>query len=313
MSGKILISGASGMVGKVLVNHLRTPSSLNAFKPNVITLVRHTPRSSSEIWWNPMESQIDLAALEGVEAIIHLAGENIGSGEGPLAAIGRWSDRKKHLIMESRRRGTTLLARAIASMRTKPKIFVTASGVGYYGSCGDTILTEKNNKGTGFLSEVADVWESSTSLAKDAGVRVVNLRFGVILSKNGGVIEKLYWPFFFGGGGPVGSGEQYMSWIALQDAIRAIEFSLFTESLTGPVNACSPNPERNKDFMSALGYAMNRPAFVPLPEAAVNLIFGEMGQETLLGSQRAIPQKLVDSGFIFKLSEIKDAMNDALA
>jgi len=310
--GKILISGASGMVGRVLASHLRTPSALNSFKPNVATLVRHTPRSSSEIWWNPMESQIDVAALEGVEAIIHLAGENIGSGEGPLAAIGRWSDRKKHLIMESRRRGTTLLSRAIAAMRTKPKVFVSASGVGYYGSCADTVLTEKSPKGTGFLSEVADVWESSTAMAKDAGVRVVNLRFGVILSKNGGVVEKLYWPFFFGGGGPVGSGEQYMSWIALSDAIRAIEFALSHDSLNGPVNACSPNPARNKDFMSALGSAMNRPAFVPLPEAAVNLVFGEMGTETLLGSQRAVPQMLLENGFSFKLPGIQEAMVEAL-
>jgi len=243
---------------------------------------------------------------------VHLAGENIGSGEGPLAALGRWSDRKKHAIVESRRRGTLLLARSLAALKRKPRVLVSASGVGFYGDAGDAALTEASPKGRGFLADVADVWEASTAPAEEAGVRVARLRFGVVLSRAGGVVEKLYWPFFLGGGGPVGSGRQWVSWVALPDAVRAIQFAIAHESVRGAVNACSPEPVRNADFMRALGRAMGRPSLVPLPEAAVRLVFGEMGEETLLASTRALPVKLLAAGFNFDFSGVESAMAEAV-
>lgn len=187
---KVLVSGASGMLGQALVSSLSKPSALNYFHPEVYKLVRHEPKAADEIYWNPYEMRIDLKRLEDFDAVVHLAGENIGSGDGFLAFTGRWTDRKKHHIVESRRRGTQLLAQAIASVSKKPKVFITASGIGYYGNAGDRILTEADGKGTGFLADVASVWEDSAAMATKAGVRTVNLRFGVLLSATGGVLRK---------------------------------------------------------------------------------------------------------------------------
>lgn len=215
------------MVGRALVKQLTIPSAFNFFKPDVCTLVRHTPKNKNEIYWDPYEMRIDLGAIEDFDAVVHLAGENIGSGDGFVSSYtGAWSDRKKHHIMESRRRGTRLISQALASCKKKPKVLVSASGVGYYGSAGDSILTEASPKGRGFLSDVADVWETESRYAPAAGVRTVNLRFGVILNSTEGVLAKLYWPFFFGAGGPIGSGRQFMSWITLQDAVRTIEHAI---------------------------------------------------------------------------------------
>ncbi len=236
----------------------------------------------------------------------------MGSGEGLLAFTGRWSEHKKHMIMESRRRGTTLLARALASVEKKPKVLVSASGIGYYGDSGEAFVTERSTQGGGFLADVAGVWEASTARAADAGIRVVNMRFGVVLSTSGGVLQKLYWPFFLGGGGPVGSGQQYMSWITLRDAVRSIEYAMIKPDLVGPVNACAPGSCTNAEFMRAFAAAMGRPAFVPLPELAVKAIFGEMGLETLLAGQRGVPEKLTASGFKFLDEEVRPAMRTAL-
>jgi uncharacterized protein (TIGR01777 family) len=399
---RILVSGASGMVGKALVETLSRPTVLNAFRPEVYTLVRRQPANDREVWWDPYEARIDLKKCEGIDAVVHLAGEfargaertqnrdddcagfrvyagpfcagrgrrlhtstapgrakrlprlgcvwacgapprthtrapiqeslraprhrtsprpllspppageNIGSGDGPLAFTGRWTERKKHKIMESRRRGTLLLSQALASLQVRPKVLVAASGVGFYGSAGEAVLTESSPKGMGFLSDVADAAEANTARAKDAGIRVVSLRLGVVLSRKGGVVEKLYWPYFFGGGGPVGSGQQWMTWIELDDAVRAIRHIISKPDLVGPVNCCSPNPVRNRDFASAFGGAMGRPAIVPLPEAAVRAVFGEMGEETLLVSQRGYPKKLLESGFDFSHPEIGEALATAV-
>lgn len=311
---RVLVSGASGMVGRALTKQLSIPSAFNFFKPEVCTLVRHTPRNKNEIYWDPYEMRIDLGAIEDFDAVVHLAGENIGSGDGFITSYtGAWSDRKKHHIMESRRRGTRLISQALASCKKKPKVLVSASGVGYYGSAGDSVLTEASPKGRGFLSDVADVWETESRYASAAGVRTVNLRFGVILSASEGVLAKLYWPFFFGAGGPIGSGRQFMSWITLQDAVRAIEHAIQRSDLRGPVNACAPNPVTNADFMAAFGRAMHRPSLLPMPEVAVRTVFGEMGEETLLVSQRAVPAKLEASGFHFAQPTIDDAMRAALS
>lgn len=312
MVGRVLVTGASGLVGRALLASLRTPSAANGFRPQVLTLVRRAPRDASEVWWHPTEGQIDLRALEGLDAVVHLAGENVGSGEGALAALGRWSPRKKHAIVESRRRGTLLLARTLAALRAPPRVLVSASGVGYYGDAGEAECTEARAKGAGFLADVADVWEASTAPAAEAGVRVARLRFGIVLSREGGVVQKLRWPFLLGLGGRVGSGRQWVSWVALRDAVRAIEFAIAHEALAGPVNVCSPQPARNADLMAALARALHRPALCPLPEAAVRLVFGEMGEETLLASTRALPAKLSAAGFGFALPDIEAGMEEAV-
>jgi len=177
------------MVGRALVKSLSVPSAFNYFKPEVYELVRHTPKHKNEVFWDPYEMRIDLKGMDDFDAVVHLAGENVGSGDGGLLGFtGRWSDRKKHHIMESRRRGTQLLSQALSAVKHKPSVFVSASGVGYYGNGGDTVLTEASPKGTGFLSDVADVWEEKARLAQSAGIRTVSLRFGAILSREGGAL-----------------------------------------------------------------------------------------------------------------------------
>jgi len=309
---RVLVSGASGMVGRALVAALSSPSAENRFNPQVCALVRRPPRSASEIFWDPVAGRIDIAALEGFDAVVHLAGENVGSGEGVLAATGRWTARKKFDILESRRRGTALLAGSLAALARKPRVLVSASGVGFYGlGCGEAALREDAPRGRGFLAEVAGVWEGATVRAAEAGVRVVNLRFGVVLAGSGGALAKMAPPFWLGLGGPVGGGRQWMSWITLEDAVRAVQHAMACEALSGPVNACAP-AVRNADFAAALGAAMGRPAALPLPEAAVRALFGEMGEETLLSSVRAMPDKLLASGFFLKNPEIKEALRGAL-
>lgn len=309
---KVLVSGASGMVGRALCAELERPSALNSFHPQVYRLVRRAPENDREIYWQPHEMRVDLKRMEGFDAVVHLAGENVGSGEGFLAFTGRWTQRKKYDILESRRRGTQLLAQAVGALRDKPRVFISASGVGFYGNGGEAELTEASPTGSGFLAEVSRTWEASTAKAAEAGVRVVNLRFGVILSRTGGVIEKLYWPFFLGGGGPIGSGQQWMSYVTLGDAVRAIHHCMARDDVSGPVNVMAPQPVRNAEFVAALGRAMGRPALLPMPEPIVRGLFGEMGDETLLVSQRGVPAKLQASGFRFLQPDIDSAMREAL-
>ncbi|CAE7252940.1 unnamed protein product [Symbiodinium sp. KB8] len=347
------------MVGTALIDSLRKPST--GLTPHISRLVRHDPRGPDEVFWDPYEMRIDIDRVEGFDAVVHLAGENIGDGDSTLGGlVGRWSDRKRHRIMESRRRGTKLLSKALASLKAPPSVMVSASGVGYYGSRGDTVLDDDASKGAGFLSDVAEVWERETQPAADCGVRVVNLRFGVVLSSRGGVVQKLYMPYLFGLGGPVGPGSQYMSWITLGDAVRAIEHSVQVreaacwrrrlsgsvhseahrvrgrrrggfleafaplcpecpasapqrEELEGPVNACAPNPCTSAEFASAFGGALGRPALIPLPTPVVKGVFGEMGDETLLVSQRAVPTALLASGFRFWHNDIRTALKSAVS
>ena len=259
-------------------------------------MVRKEPSGPGEVFWDPEGGRIDASALEGAHAIVHLAGENIGSGDGPLAFIGRWSDQKKLSIMRSRQLGTRLLAETAAGLKQPPKVFISASGVGYYGSSGDEQLDESREQGKGFLADVASEWEKGTRAASEAGIRTVLARLGVILTKRGGAVEKLYVPFQLGLGGPVGSGQQWFSWVSLRDATRALQFLALGEqgkaaTASGSLNICG-EPCRQGDFARALGSAMHRPALIPLPEPAVKLVFGEMGEETLLVSLRATNGKL---------------------
>ena len=224
---RVLITGASGVLGTRLAATLRA----TLFAREVVSLVRRAPRSAQEVWWDPAAARIDLARCEGFDAVVHLAGENVGSGEGLLAFTGRWTASKKHAILESRRQGTALLARSLAALKRPPRVLVSASGVGFYGAhagagAGGAGLDEAAPRGAGFLAEVAEAWEGATAPAAAAGVRVVQLRFGAILAGSGGVVEKLRLPFSLCLGGPIGSGQQWMPWVALEDAVRAVQHAI---------------------------------------------------------------------------------------
>jgi uncharacterized protein len=294
MQMKIIVSGASGLVGTMLIPSLQA-------KGHEVIPMRRTPAKAGEICWDPDNGQLDAAALEGADAVIHLGGENIASG--------RWDAAKKARIRESRVKSTTLLSEALASLKTPPSVFLCASAVGYYGDRSDEWLTENSAPGQGFLPEVCQAWEASTKPASDAGIRVVNLRFGMILSPEGGALAKMVPPFRLGAGGPIGSGGQYMSWIVLEDVVGVIHHALETESLRGPVNVVSPEPVKNRPFSCALGRALDRPAIAILPGFMARLMFGEMADALLLSSERVKPAKLLETGYSFQYPEIQTALN----
>jgi len=246
---------------------------------------------------------MDTAKLEGIEAVIHLAGESIQ---------GRWTPKKKARILESRYKGTRLLAEALGHLAKPPRVLVCASAIGYYGDRGDELLREESASGSGFLAQVCREWESATEPATKKGIRVVNLRFGVVLGAAGGALAQMLPPFKMGVGGRVGSGKQYMSWIALDDVVGAVEHALVTEGLRGPVNAVAPNPARNVEFTKALGRVLSRPTIFPLPAFVVKLAFGRMGEELLLASQRVEPARLAASGYKFRYPELEGALRRAV-
>lgn len=295
---RIVVTGSTGLVGSRLVPTLKSKGH------EVFRLVRHKPNDATEIYWDPGEGTLSGVDLEGLDAVIHLAGENL--------AEGRWTDEKKKRIRESRVQGTTLLSETLASLNRKPQVLVSASAVGIYGSRGDEILTEQSASGSDFLSEVCREWELATQPAAQAGIRVVNMRFGVILSREGGALKKMLFPFRMGVGGKLGSGKQYMSWVAIEDAVGAIEHALERDSLRGPVNVVAPGAATNYEFTKALGHALSRPTIFPVPAFAARLVFGEMADATLLASQRVEPERLKESGYIFKYAELKDALRHAL-
>lgn len=290
----IVISGASGLVGQSLAPFLTTAGH------RVSTLVRQTPRNRDEIRWNPGAGQIDMAALEGVDCVVHLAGENVAGGS--------WTPRRKAAIRNSRVEGTRLLSQTLARLAVPPKTLISASAIGYYGDRGDEVMTEHSNAGTGFLADICREWESETRHAVDMGIRVVNVRIGIVLSPGGGALGKLLTPFSLGAGGVVGAGTQYMSWIALDDLIGLIHFAMFTESLRGPLNATAPAPVTNADFTRELGQVLHRPTVLPLPEFAVRALFGEMGQTLLLGGVRVEPRAALNAGFEFLHPTLEGAL-----
>lgn len=297
----VAISGAGGLVGKRLTAELT--------KNGVTVTPIATNYRSGDF------SPIDLDALEGVDVVIHLAGENVASGEGPLGILGRWSDSKKAKIMESRVEGTAAIVDAMSQLKRKPKAFITASGVGYYGYKDfDQTFTESSARGEGFLADVCERWEAETQRAASLGIKTSSLRFGVILSPLGGAVAKLFPLFFLGGGGVLGSGDQPFSWVTLKDAVRAIQFVAEKKGgLTGPINVTAPAPCTNADFTRALGEALGRPTIFPLPEAVGNILFGQMGQEMLFGGQRAMPGKLTKAGFDFEDTDIFSGVKACLA
>ena len=295
---KVLVSGSSGLVGSALV------SSFAADGRQIVRLVRAVAARADEIEWHPTEGTIDASALEGLDAVVHLAGENIASR--------RWSERQKARIRTSRVHSTRLLCDALAKRESPPKVLICASAIGYYGDRGDETLDETSTMGTSFLSEICQNWEAATESARAKGIRVVHLRFGVVLSAAGGALAKMLLPFKLGLGGIVGSGQQYWSWIDLNDVVGVISHSLTHEQLSGPVNAVSPNPASNRDFTKALGRVLRRPTIFPIPAFAARILLGEMADELLLASARVVPTALKKSGFEFQYPNLEDALKHAV-
>lgn len=297
---KILISGASGLVGTHLI------PVLEAKGHEIFRLVRKTPKSADEIQWDAKTgfSEKERGKLENFDAVVHLAGDNVASEN--------WSQDKKRRIRESRVAGTRVLVDGLSKCEKPPKIFVSASASGYYGNREDEILTEESAPGKGFLPEVCEEWEAESRRAEQFGARVVNPRIGVVLAKDGGALEKMLTPFKLGVGGVVGSGKQWMPWIALDDLINVILFALENNNLRGAVNTISPGIVTNGEFTKALGKVINRPTILPIPEFAIKLLYGEMGETLLLQGQRMIPQKLQDVGFEFQYPDLEGALRHVL-
>jgi uncharacterized protein (TIGR01777 family) len=293
----VAVTGASGLVGSRLCAFLTTGGH------RVSRLVRRPPAGAGEIRWDPASGRVDLAALEGVDAVVHLAGESIA---------GRFTEARKARIRGSRVEGTRALAEALAGLRRPPSVLVSASAVGYYGDRGDALLDETSPPGRGFLSEVCEEWEAAAGPAAAGGVRVVLPRFGIILSPAGGALAGLLTPFRLGVGGPVGSGRQFMSWIDLEDAIGAVHFALGRPALAGPVNVVAPAPATNAEFARTLGRVLGRPALLSFPETAARAVFGEMADALLLASQRVRPRRLEETGFPFRFPALEAAVRFGL-
>ena len=293
----IAVSGSHGFIGSALVG------SFQAAGHRVIPLLRGRSPVEGGIAWSSEAAYVDTGKLEGIDAVVHLAGEPIP---------GRWTPKKKARILESRFKGTRLIAEAISHLAKPPKVFVCASAIGYYGDRGDEILREESPSGGGFLAQVCREWEAATEAAAKKGVRVVNLRIGIVLGAGGGALAQMLPPFRNGVGGRIGSGKQYMSWIALDDLVGIVQHSLNTESLRGPVNAVAPNPVTNAEFTKTLGKVLSRPTIFPLPALVVKLVFGQMGEEALLGSQRVEPGRLQASGYEFRYPDLAGALQRAV-
>lgn len=297
---KVLISGSTGLIGSALI------PVLNDAGHDVVRLVRSAPKSDgSEVHWDPESDRIDSDGLEGMDAVVHLAGENIGSA--------RWSREKKARIFDSRVKGTRLLCKSLANLARPPQVLVCASAIGYYGNRAAETVNEESTSGFGFLAEVCVEWEIATEPVAETDIRLVNLRMGIVLSREGGPLAKMLPPFKMGVGGVLGSGRQYMSWIALDDAVAAIHHTLVTDSLQGPVNNVAPHPVTNREFTKALGRVLRRPTLFPLPSFGLRVMFGrEMANELFLSSTRVVPARLLDTGYTFQYTDVEGALRHVL-
>lgn len=300
MISRILMSGASGLVGSALV------SSLEASGAQITRLTRGGTvagtASEGQVRWDPKQP-ISPETVSGFDAVIHLAGESI---------VGRWTPAKKANIRESRILGTRNLSQALARAKQKPQVFVCSSAIGYYGDGGDAVLNEESLPGTGFLPDVCREWEAATQEAAQADIRTVQIRTGIVLSAKGGALAKMLLPFKMGAGGRLGNGRQWMSWIDMQDMVGAIRHILKTDLLQGPVNLVAPKPVTNGEFTRTLASVLSRPAIFPMPAFAARLVFGEMGQAVLLEGQRVEPAKLVASGYPFRFRELRASLESIL-
>ena len=293
---QIAITGSTGLIGKALVRALRDEGL------TVVRLVRRPPAAEDEIRWDPF-GEVDVASLEGVDAVVHLAGAGIGDH--------RWTETYKRQIRDSRVEGTRTLARALARLDRRPAVFVSASGMNYYGDTGDVAVDESAGQGTGFLADLCRDWEAAAEPAAAAGIRVVHPRSGLVLARGGGLLGRLLPLFRFGLGGRLGSGRQWMSWISIDDHIAALRF-LLHDGLSGPVNLTSPEPVTNAAFTKALGHALHRPAPFIVPAPALRIALGDFADEGALISLRVLPDRLTKAGFTFRHSAIDNALTDLL-
>jgi uncharacterized protein (TIGR01777 family) len=295
---RVLLTGSSGLIGRALLAFL----TANGHK--VVGLTRSkTASRSQQISWDPDAGIIQTDDLEDFDAVVHLAGETI---------MGRWTPAKKTRILESRVKGTQLLCESLAHLRRRPIVLVSASAIGYYGSRGDKVLDEGSSAGSLFLSEVAKAWEAATEPARCHGIRVVNLRIGFVLSKEGGGLAAMLLPFRLGVGGCVGNGRQYLSWVAIDDVVGAVSYAILSDTLHGPVNAVAPRPVTNREFTTTLGSVLRRPTIFPLPAFALHMIMGEMADNLLLSSTRVQPARLLANGYEFQFPELKGALQHVL-
>jgi uncharacterized protein len=295
---EVAITGSTGLVGETLVHFLRSGGH------RVVRVRRGSAKGPDEVSWDPAKGTVDREGLEGMDAVVHLAGE-------PIAGV-RWTSAKKEAIRSSRVDGTALLARTLAELRNPPPTLVSASGVDYYGRRGDEVITEDGEPGDSFLAQVCRDWEKATHAARAVGIRTVLLRTGMVLSPAGGALPVMLPAFQMGLGGRIGSGRQYLSWIDLDDHVALILHALRTPSLRGPVNATSPNPVPNASFADVLGRVLGRPTVIPLPSLAVRALLGQMGDELLLGGARVVPQRARETGFTFLFPDLEDSLRHQL-
>jgi uncharacterized protein (TIGR01777 family) len=295
---KILLTGSSGLIGSALIR---------AFVVDGHDVGRwlRVRNQDGNPYWNPESGEMDLHDFKNPDVVIHLAGDNISSG--------RWTEAKKARIVESRLKGTRLLSDFLARLSQKPKVFVSGSAIGFYGDRKEVALDETHPKGSGFLADLCGQWEEATRPAVDAGIRVVNLRTGMVLCPSGGALKKMLLPFRLGLGGILGSGEQYMSWISIHDVVGAIQYLIQNDSMRGPVNLVSPNPVINRVFTQTLGLGLHRPTIFPIPAFAARIVFGEMADELLLASTRVVPKKLMEAGYRFVHPDLAGALRHLLA
>ena len=295
---KVLITGASGLIGTEL------QKSFAAKGHEMLLASRKEPADDKHVQWDIETGFADPEKLEGIDVVVHLAGENI-SGL-------RWTEEKKKAIRDSRVLGTRNVVDAISKLKNRPKVFIASSAIGFYGERGDEEVTESSAVGKNFLAEVCREWEAESRRAEDAGIRTVLLRTGIVLSKDGGALGTMLLPFKLGLGGVIGSGKQWMSWISMDDHIAAINYTIENENLRGAVNSVAPHPVTNEEFTKTLGDVLYRPTFLPIPEFAVSMVFGEMGDALLLASTKVLPKRLQDAGFEFKYPNLKPAIEHAV-
>lgn len=293
----IAITGSTGMIGSALVR------SLVADGHTVRRLVRRAPRAGDEVAWNPERNEIDAKGLSGVDAVVNLAGENIAQ---------RWTRDSMRRIRESRVQATSLIAATMATLSPRPRVFVSGSAVGFYGERGDEVLDEASSAGNDFLASVCKDWEAATAPARDAGIRVAISRTGIVLDRRGGALAKMLTPFRLGVGGHLGSGRHWMSWIAIADMVRALRFLIERDAAAGPFDLTAPNPVDNAEFTRVLASVLHRPAIFPVPQLALELLYGPMAKGAALASQRALPRQLLANGFDFVLPDLREALESVV-